>query len=360
MIGVALVGFITIFASSARASIESEVARGFTGDFIVQPTNSSVRPAAPVELADQLAEVDGVQAVGSLRFSEANVQAGDDAEGGSEFIGAIDPGQYDQVFDVDMEEGRLDRPHAQRRDRRPHDGRDKDLEIGDPVTVTFPGGSALDVTIEAISDDQALLGTWTLEQSSFDSAAAESTDAAHRHRLVGAAPTPPRCEPQLEELVDAYPTLELLDRDGWVGSLAGQINALLNVVYGLLALSVIIAVIGIANTLSLSIHERTRELGLLRAVGMDRAAGALVGALGSGHRRPAGHSPRARAQHHRVVGPGEGVAGLRARHLPAARQPLRRGLCSAPCWGSSPPSVPPGAPPSSTSSRPSPPNRRPT
>ncbi len=147
--------------------------------------------------------------------------------------------------------------------------RDKDLEIGDPVTVTFPGGTTLDLRIDAISDDQALLGGWTLEQSAFDSAAAESTDALIAIGLSEGA-DPAEVEPQLEELVDAYPTLELLDRDGWVGSLAGQINALLNVIYGLLALSVIIAVIGIANTLSLSIHERTRELGLLRAVGMDR------------------------------------------------------------------------------------------
>lgn len=64
--------------------------------------------------------------------------------------------------------------------------------------------------------------------------------------------------------------MKLQDREEFTGSIVTQISALLNVIYGLLAVSVVIALIGIANTLSLSIHERTREVGLLRATGMTR------------------------------------------------------------------------------------------
>jgi putative ABC transport system permease protein len=64
--------------------------------------------------------------------------------------------------------------------------------------------------------------------------------------------------------------MEVLDRDGFVGDLSSQITSFVTVIYALLLLSIIIALIGIANTLSLSINERTRELGLLRAVGMNR------------------------------------------------------------------------------------------
>ena len=63
----------------------------------------------------------------------------------------------------------------------------------------------------------------------------------------------------------------MLDEEEWIGDLAQQLTAFVNVIYALLALSIIIAMIGVANTLSLSIHERTRELGLLRAVGMARS-----------------------------------------------------------------------------------------
>ena len=76
---------------------------------------------------------------------------------------------------------------------------------------------------------------------------------------------------EAETALADVPALEVLDRDGFVRSLTDQITSVLTLVNGLLLLSVVIAVIGIANTLSLSIHERTRELGLLRAVGMTRA-----------------------------------------------------------------------------------------
>jgi putative ABC transport system permease protein len=75
----------------------------------------------------------------------------------------------------------------------------------------------------------------------------------------------------LQAVVDRYPGMTLQDQGGFVSGVADQVTSLLNIVYGLLAISIVIAVIGIANTISLSVHERTRELGLLRAVGMTRS-----------------------------------------------------------------------------------------
>jgi putative ABC transport system permease protein len=75
----------------------------------------------------------------------------------------------------------------------------------------------------------------------------------------------------VEKAIKDTPSLKVLDRKGYIGDLAKQITQFVTVIYVMLALSVIIALIGLGNTLSLSIHERTRELGLLRAVGMNRA-----------------------------------------------------------------------------------------
>jgi len=77
-------------------------------------------------------------------------------------------------------------------------------------------------------------------------------------------------EREMHALVDAYPTAKLQSRTAYIDQQASQIDTFVNLVYGLLALAVIIAVIGIANTLSLSVYERTREIGLLRAVGATR------------------------------------------------------------------------------------------
>jgi putative ABC transport system permease protein len=74
----------------------------------------------------------------------------------------------------------------------------------------------------------------------------------------------------IEAVLDDYPTAELLTKDEFKGEIAGQINQMLNLVYVLLAMALVIAFFGIANTLALSVYERTRELGLLRAVGMSR------------------------------------------------------------------------------------------
>ncbi|HEV2927525.1 MAG TPA: FtsX-like permease family protein, partial [Propionibacteriaceae bacterium] len=75
---------------------------------------------------------------------------------------------------------------------------------------------------------------------------------------------------EIDTVLEPYSGIAVLDREEFIGDLASQLTAFVNVIYGLLALSIIIAMIGVANTLSLSVHERTRELGLLRAVGMTR------------------------------------------------------------------------------------------
>jgi putative ABC transport system permease protein len=146
---------------------------------------------------------------------------------------------------------------------------DHGVEVGDTMGLTLVGGAQLDLRVEAISDDQSLLGAFTITRDTYAEAVPEHQDiqvfgsiddGADLDQVIAA----------VEEAISGTPALQVLDRDGFIGDLASQITAFVTVIYALLILSIIIAMIGIANTLSLSIHERTRELGLLRAVGMDR------------------------------------------------------------------------------------------
>jgi putative ABC transport system permease protein len=146
---------------------------------------------------------------------------------------------------------------------------DHDVAIGDELDVTFPGGDELTLIVRAISDDQTLLGGFAITRATFLEHVPEKVDV----QAIGLTEPGADVEQVLADIDDAIsetPSMEVLDREGFVDSLTQQITQFVTVIYGLLILSILIALIGIANTLSLSITERTRELGLLRAVGMDR------------------------------------------------------------------------------------------
>ncbi len=269
LIGVALVGFITVFAASARSSVESEVERGVTADLIVQAEAGFAGPSGfPTTVAEAVARIAGVETVSAIGFGEAEITYPDGGTART-FLGAVDPATVTATLTPRMAQGAVtdltddgvlvDAQIAEK----------NDLELGDPITIVVPGGEALEVTVQGISDDRTILGFWTITSAAYASVVPQQLDAQVFATLDDGADLA-TVQAAVEEAVAELPAIEVLDRDGFVGDLAAQITGVLNVIYGLLALSVVIALIGIANTLSLSVHERTRELGLLRAVGMTR------------------------------------------------------------------------------------------
>jgi len=270
VIGVALVGFITVFAASAKRSVTAEVERGFNGDFIVQSSSGGFGPPSgiPSTVADAVRAVPGVDVVTSFGFERAQFTY-PQGKVVTQFITSIDPVPMATVFRPRMTQGRI----TDLRD----DGIvvDKQLaevnrvKVGDRMQVTVNGGGTLDLTIQAISDDQTLLGYFTITRATFASVAPEVVDL----QVIGSVKQgfdKAAVITEVEQAVSSTPLVEVLDREGFIGDLASQITQFVTFIYGLLIMSIIIALIGIANTLSLSINERTRELGLLRAVGMHR------------------------------------------------------------------------------------------
>ncbi len=271
LIGVALIGFITVFAASARESVVAEVERGFTGDLIVQAEASGFGPPGGFSpsVADTVADIDGVDTVSRVGFTQAQVTY-PDGRAGTQFVQSIDPQTLSQVFDARMSDGQVT-------DLTPGGvlvdvgvASDNDLAVGDVVRLTGTGGQTVDLEIQGLSDDLTLLGFWSIDTADYERLVSERQLVQVVATLdQGADVDEVRAE--LEGALEAIPAIEVLDRDGFIGSLTNQITSFLTLVNALLALSVVIAMIGIANTLSLSIHERTRELGLLRAVGMTRS-----------------------------------------------------------------------------------------
>jgi putative ABC transport system permease protein len=270
VIAVVLVGFITVFAESAKASVESEVERGVTADLVVQPSGFGGGFAGfTPEVTRTVSEVDGVAAVSSFAASQAQITY-PDGDTAVTFVGAVDPRSLSEMIQPRMEQGEFVdlAPGGVLVDRQIAE--DHDLEVGTPIGVLVTGGGQLDLQVAGISDDPTMLGLWTIHVEDYEQVVDQRLDfqvfaTVEDGASLGAV------QADITDALEPFPGLEVLDRDGFVGDLADQLSAFVNVIYGLLALSIFIAMFGVANTLSLSVHERTRELGLLRAVGMARA-----------------------------------------------------------------------------------------
>jgi putative ABC transport system permease protein len=263
MIGVGLVAFISIVASSTTASVRGTVDESFAGDFIVQST-AGFTGGLPPSLADDIAALPEVSAAASQRQGIAEV------DGSGTFLSAVSP-SFGDIADVDVQQGSIADLDEEGTiavvDTRADD---EGWAIGDTVEVRYPDTGTQELRIVAIYGHPEILGEFATGLSTYD---ANNTVQLDTFIYIDLAPgvSMEQGRAAISAVTDPYPNAELQDKDEFADSIVGQINQVVSLIYILLFLAVVIAVIGIVNTLSLSIFERTRELGLLRAVGMTRS-----------------------------------------------------------------------------------------
>jgi putative ABC transport system permease protein len=261
MIGVGLVGFVTIFAASAKASIAHVVDTSVNADFLV--TASGFNGGLPPEIEPKLAAVPGVKIASGVRFGSVQIDRS------VQFIQGVDPAVVEELFDPGVEQGALadlgdDGVAVYDKTAKSHH-----LTLGSTLPIRFTKTGVRDFTVRAIYKEQALAGKYVVSTAGFDANFDKITDGIVLLKLdpnVSAATV----EKRLAAVMKQYPNGTLEDQQKFKASQAKQIDTLLNLIYALLLLAIIIAVFGIGVTLALSIFERTREIGLLRAVGMSR------------------------------------------------------------------------------------------
>ncbi|HET6663157.1 MAG TPA: FtsX-like permease family protein, partial [Acidimicrobiales bacterium] len=261
MVGVGLVSFITIFAASTKASFSNTVDEAFSGDFIATSGQNGAGGVSP-EFTARVNELPEIAVAGGVRAGLAEV------DGDPQQVLAPNRAVFD-IFDVEPVAGSPDDLDATSIAVFDNVADDKGLSIGDRVPVNFTETGPQKMTVAMIYGDNAAAGDWLLGTDAFAANFPDQKDAQVFMKKADGVSSDDALA-AVEGVAADYPGVDVLDQTQYKEEQMGFVDQMLGLVYALLALAIIIALLGIGNTLALSIVERTRELGVLRAVGMTR------------------------------------------------------------------------------------------
>ncbi|MGX7681000.1 ABC transporter permease [Jatrophihabitans sp. DSM 45814] len=259
-LGLMLVTAIAVFGSSAKKSINALVDNGVTADYILTGPDAI---GVPIGAGQAATKVEGVKSAVALEPVDVKIN-GSDSEGTGVDGSLADVLPFHLIAGTGDFSGHnilVSKTSAS----------DHHWSVGSTVVLTSRDDKAINTKVTGIYSDNQLLGPWLASGDLYR----EVTASNERLDMVVLVKGQPGTDlaalrTNLERATDPYLVVKVQDKKEFKGTQASQINGLLGVLYGLLALAIVIAVLGIINTLALSVVERRREIGMLRAVGMLR------------------------------------------------------------------------------------------
>jgi putative ABC transport system permease protein len=262
MVGVGVVTLFTVFAASLKTSIDDGVSSSFRSDLAVSAGGFGAGGFSP-QLATDVSKLPEVQSAAGLGRGAAQV------DGHSETLTIGNDTAVGRLLDLDVTKGSLAHLGNQQLGVSKQTADDKGWRVGTTLPVAFSDGTNETFTIGAIYKSTDIVRDYVMPRAAWDPHATQDVDSTALVKLEPGVSTSAG-KRAVEGVAASFGRPDVLDRSGYVDQLSGGVNIMLGMIYVMLALAILIALMGIANTLSLSIHERTRELGLLRAVGQTR------------------------------------------------------------------------------------------
>ncbi|MFG2128543.1 ABC transporter permease [Streptomyces sp. NPDC048751] len=270
MIGLALVACLSVVGSSMVASATEELDKTVGTDFIIQNDRGQLVTPQAVQAVKK---TPGLERVTEYKWSQADFTTPDGKTLDKTAVTAADP-TYTTDVRTETVAGKL--ADAYRPDSMSvHEdfAKDHKIKIGSKISVAFKDGSTAKLTVRAITSSDVVIDQGAMYTSIATLAKYVPADKMPLDSVVFATAKEGQQDTAYKALKSAlhdYPQYQVRDQTDYKQALKDQIGQLLNMIYGLLALAIIVAILGVVNTLALSVVERTREIGLMRAIGLSR------------------------------------------------------------------------------------------
>ncbi|GAA2219964.1 ABC transporter permease [Streptomyces nogalater] len=260
MIGLTLITGMTVMAGSLQTSIDRLASSAIRADYVVSMANRG--PLSP-DVAKKLATADGVTVSSPLRNAESRI------DGGTEWLTGVDGAAIGKLTDLKVTEGSftvggtrivVDEDRAEEHGWKP----------GSQVTAHFEDGAARRLTVAGVYEGNDMINGIILDNKVLTPHLSDPADMQVMVKMADGASD--AAKDGLVKTLGINPAIKIQDKQDISHEIGNVFTQVLNMVYGLLGMAVIVAVLGVVNTLAMSVFERAQEIGMLRAIGLDRRA----------------------------------------------------------------------------------------
>ncbi|WP_330458255.1 ABC transporter permease [Streptomyces sp. NBC_00820] len=260
MIGLTLITGMTVMAGSLQTAIDKMASSALRADYVVAMANRG--PLSP-DVAHRIAAADGVSASSPLRNGASRI------DGRTEYLTGVDGAAIGKLTDLKVDDGSFtiggDRVVVDK-DRAEKNG----WKAGSDFTAHFEDGKARKLTVAGVYEGNDMINGIMLDNRTLTPHLAHPADMQVMVKMSGGASG--AAKDRLEKALGSNPAVKVEDKQDISNDIAQMFTLILNMVYGLLGMAVIVAVLGVINTLAMSVFERSQEIGMLRAIGLDRRA----------------------------------------------------------------------------------------